>query len=75
MRGNSFIFIALRSKILMNRVRSCAFKEVVSVADNKNNFNGNPDNWGKDRLLNWRWSNLLLEDWEDIFVSEIKFRV
>lgn len=33
--------MALRLKTFINRVKSCDFKEVVDIIDNKKNFNDN----------------------------------
>lgn len=44
MERNFLISITLYSKVFISRVKSCVFKEVVGIIDNKSNFNNNLEN-------------------------------
>lgn len=48
-RRNFFILATWYLKVLMGRVRSCGFKKVVSITNNRNKFD---DNQNKDQLIN-----------------------
>lgn len=63
--------MALYSKSFMNKIGNCAFKGAVAIANNGGNFNNNLEEWDRDQLWNWEQSNLLLEDWENIFMSKL----